>query len=104
MPWKSVSSSGRFWDWDEDGNELEGDLVKVEDGVPTVNGLRTLFHIRRPDGETVKVWSTAALDARLPSHEGQLVRIVRGGWETTKSGRKMRAFDVDVFQEDSATP
>ncbi len=108
---QSVSTTDypRSWDWDKEGERVEGAFVELGEG-PTVNGLQPIA-VLEVDGEHRSIWLfhealrskfRAELERRAGGDfdEGEPVVIERRGWREGASGRRY----VDYFVAFPAAP
>lgn len=85
----------RSWNWEADGDELQGDYQGSRD-VETKHGPQKA-HTIVTDKEPVTVWGSAVLNRKIRGAEiGQELWIKRLGKEETQNGRKVWMFEVFV--------
>ena len=103
MSWKELSSQSKdfpkMWDWETDGEKVEGELVKVDTGVGKNES--NVYTIKAEEGE-VGIWGTAVLDNRLNELElGTKVQIIyKGERKNPESGRTFKDFSIAVWSEE----
>lgn len=90
--------------WNKDltaGDTLEGTFIKTE--VYEGNyGDTEKYIIETPTGEKMGVFATASLTRQFNQIlEGAYVWIVYKGEETTKSGRKVKVYEVDYDDDNT---
>ena len=102
MAWKELTQNQgdfpKMWDWESDGEKVEGELIKVETGVGKNES--NVYTIKAEDGE-VGIWGTAVLDNRLSELElGTKVQIIyKGNKKNPESGRVFKDFSVSIWSE-----
>lgn len=101
MGWKELTQSSDFpkmWNWDEDGEEIEGILIKVDENVGENES--NVYTLELEGGKTVGIWGTAVLDSRLKELElGTKVQIIyKGKKKNPESGRTFKDFSVSIWE------
>ena len=100
MAWKELTQQGDFpkmWDWESDGEKIEGELIKVDTGVGKNES--NVYTIKAGGGEEVGIWGTAVLDSRLNELElGTKIQIIyKGKKKNPESGRTFKDFSVATW-------
>ena len=101
--WQELSGQSKdfpkMWDWETDGEKVEGELVKVDTGVGKNES--NVYTIKAEDGEEVGIWGTAVLDNRLSGVEvGTKVQIIyKGKRKNPESGRIFKDFSISIWEE-----
>jgi hypothetical protein len=100
---KDETDFPRNWRWDDDGDEIAGTFLEIDEG-PTAYGTKPIL-ILEVEGEPRSVWllETAIQSrfadevAKRPSRDltvGERIHIRRGDIVTSGTGRDYRAFKV----------
>ena len=104
MAWKELTQqTGDFpkmWNWEDDGEKVEGELVKVEPNVGKNES--NVYTIKLEGGEEVGIWGTAVLDSRLADIEvGTKIQIIyKGKKKNPETGRTFKDFSISVYVPD----
>ena len=96
MAWKKIEKKqSEMWDWEKDGNELEGELIEIQENVGTNNS--SIYRVKHSvSGEEVSFWGNTVLDNRLKDIEpGTKIKIHYLGIATSpKTNRKYKDFEI----------
>lgn len=101
--WKELQSQQqdfpKMWNWDEDGEKVEGELVRVDEKVGKNES--NVYTIRIEGGEEIGIWGTTVLDSRLKDLElGTKVQIIyKGKRKNPESGRTFKDFSISIWEE-----
>jgi hypothetical protein len=106
MAYKQVQQQqydGSIFKFEEKGDNFEGTLVNIRRDVTTRNGLSDVADFLDMDGNPFSIFLTAGLKTRMDEKlKGERLLITYIGEMTNeKTGRKFKAFDVAVWEDDS---
>ena len=98
MTYKEINPG--FWNYENDGDFIEGVLVQVQKGVGSNDSM--LYSIEISEGVVENVWGSAILDQRMSLVKvGEKVKITYKGLGEAKGGHKApKIFKLEVDRED----
>ncbi len=99
MTYKEVNPN--LWNYEKEGDQIEGVLVKTEDNVGVNKS--TIYTLETEPGTFIGIWGSTVLDQRMSLvNEGEKVRITYKGLSEKKAGKnpaKIFKVEVDKPQE-----
>ena len=92
-----------IWTYEEDGDFIEGILVKSESNVGVNKS--NIYTLETEPGKFIGIWGSAILDQRMSLvKEGDKVRITYKGLGEKKAGKNpAKIFKVEVDQPEEET-